>query len=104
MAIGAILVLAVTYFASSLGPRLSGIFAMFPIMSTVLTAFSHRAAGKEFASALLKGMLLGWYSFSAFCFTLALMLQQSTLERSFFVASIVALSVQLVTRRFVRSR
>jgi hypothetical protein len=104
MAVGAILVLLVTYFASSLGPRLSGIFAMFPIMSTVLAAFSHRSAGKEFAIKLLKGMLLGWYAFSAFCFTLSLLLENSSIPIAFTVATITASIVQLTTRRFLTSQ
>jgi len=101
MAAGAMLVLTVTYFAGSLGPRLAGFFAMFPVMSTVLTVFSHRTAGKDFATALLKGMLLGWYSFSAFCFSLTLMLTEHGLLLSFLVATIAASIVQLATRRFL---
>lgn len=101
MAVGAILVLSVTYFASNLGPRLVGFFAMFPVMSTVLTVFSHRTAGKNFAIALLKGMLLGWYSFSAFCFSLTLLLREHGLFPSFLVATIVAAIVQFTTRRFL---
>lgn len=101
MAVGALLVFLVTYFAASLGPRMSGILGMFPVMSSVLTVFSHRTAGKGFAVALLKGMLLGWYSFSAFCFTLALMLEQFSLGYALTAAMIVALVIQIATRRFV---
>jgi hypothetical protein len=103
MGIGAILVLSVTYFANTLGPRLSGIFAMFPIMSSVLAVFSHRTAGKEFAIALLKGMLLGWYSFPGFCFTLALLLEKTSIALAFSIAAAAALAIQFATRRFVRS-
>ena len=45
MAAGAALTLAVTAAAAHMGPRLSGMFAMFPVMSTVLVGFSHRASG-----------------------------------------------------------
>jgi hypothetical protein len=104
MAVGALLVLLVTYFAPNLGPRLTGILAMFPIMSTVLTVFSHRSDGKEFAIQLLQGMLLGWYAFSTFCFTLALMLENSGIGLAFAVATVAALVVQIASRRFVQSR
>jgi len=104
MAVGASLVLLVTYFAPNLGPRLTGILAMFPIMSTVLTVFSHRSDGKEFAIRLLQGMLLGWYAFSTFCFTLALMLESSSIAFAFAAATVAALVVQIASRRFVQSR
>lgn len=104
MTVGAILVFLVTYFASNLGPHLSGIFAMFPVMSTVLTVFSHRSAGKEFAIALLRGMLLGWYAFSVFCFALALLLEHFSIALAFTVATGAALAVQFASRRFLQPR
>ena len=105
MASGAILVLLVTGFAIKLGPRLSGILAMFPIMSSVLTVFSHRSVGKEFAINLLKGMLFGWYSFSTFCFALALLLPGLKTEIAFLIATLAAFVVQFGSRRFlIKSR
>jgi hypothetical protein len=103
MVVGAVLVLSVTYFSSHLGPRLSGIFAMFPVMGTVLAVFSHRSAGREFTINLLRGQLLGWYAFSIFCLSLALMLENSTVALAFASATAAALVVQLLSRRFVQS-
>ncbi|MFO1321605.1 MAG: hypothetical protein U1F52_18500 [Burkholderiales bacterium] len=74
MATGAVLVLLVTHFAATLGPRASGVAAMFPVMASVLVVFSHRHAGAAFAIRLLKGMVLGFYSFGTFCVVLAVLL------------------------------
>lgn len=66
MLAGAALCLGVTYAAGLLGPRLSGLLAMFPVMSTVLVGFSHRSSGPGFAVALLRGMVNGYYAFAVF--------------------------------------
>lgn len=102
MAVGAVLVLLVTEFAANLGPRLSGVFAMFPIMTIVLAVFSHRSAGEEFAIDLFRGMMLGLYSFSTFFFVLALSLEIYSIALAFAVATTAALAVQIASRRFLR--
>ncbi|PRC91579.1 hypothetical protein [Solimicrobium silvestre] len=101
MSAGAVLAVSVTYFAPNLGPRLTGIFAMFPVMSLVLTVFSHRSEGREFATNQLRGMLFGWYAFATFCFTLALLLPTMEIAVAFLIATTAALIVQLGSRRFV---
>ena len=102
MLAGAVLVLSVTYFAANLGPRLSGLFAMFPVMSTVLVVFSHRYAGREFAINLLRGMILGWYAFSSFCIILALSLPNYGIATSFSAAIGCAVLVQAASRQFMK--
>lgn len=98
MATGAVLVLLVTHFAARMGPRLSGIFAMFPVMSSVLVAFSHRYSGGAFAIRLLRGMVLGYYAFSAFCLVLSLLLPSFGITPAFLTALGVALLIQAVSR------
>lgn len=71
MLAGALVTVAVTQAASGLGPQLSGLFAMFPVMSTVLVGFSHRASGFGFAVALLRGVVGGFYAFAVICLVLA---------------------------------
>ncbi|MET3108380.1 putative membrane protein (GlpM family) [Oxalobacteraceae bacterium GrIS 2.11] len=101
MILGAALVMLITYSAHNLGPRLAGILMMFPVMSSILTVFSHRSAGREFAILFLKGMMLGWYSFSTFCFTLALLLHGAGVAVAFVLAVLAAAIVQLGSRRFL---
>lgn len=98
MSLGAMLVLLVTYFAASLGPELSGIFAMFPVMGTVLVLFTHRSAGAEAAVQLLRGMVLGFYAFGTFCAVLAWSLTVTGIGFAFLWAVTVAAVVQLLSR------
>ncbi|MGG7605810.1 hypothetical protein [Massilia sp. BKSP1R2A-1] len=101
MLAGAILSLSVTYAAASLGPRLSGLFAMFPVMSTVLVGFSHRANGPGFAVALLRGMIKGYFAFAVFCVTLSLLLRDQAIGAAFLLATGAALLVLLVQKKWI---
>lgn len=98
MLAGALLVWAVTHFASSMGAGLSGVFAMFPVMGSVLVVFSHRQAGPAFAIHLLKGMVLGYYAFSVFCIVLSLCLPAMGLTIGFASALGAALLIQALSR------
>lgn len=95
MLAGALLSLSVSYAAARLGPRLAGLFAMFPVMSTVLVGFSHRANGPGFAVALLRGMVNGYYAFAVFCLALSLLLGSQPIGLAFLLATGAALVVQL---------
>jgi hypothetical protein len=101
MIAGAILVLFVTTFSSTLGPQLSGILAMFPVMSSVLTIFSHRHSGAAFAVRLLRGTVLGYYAFASFCIVVSLALGAWSIAVAFLGALACALAIQLVSRRFM---
>jgi len=98
MSLGALLVLGVTYSAAQLGPSLSGILAMFPVMGTVLVLFTHRSAGAAAAVQLLRGMVLGFYSFSTFCAVLAWALSVTGAGMAFLWALAVAAVVQGMSR------
>ncbi len=102
MLAAALLVLAVTYGATRLGPRLAGFFAMFPVMSTVLVGFSHVQSGPAFAVKLLRGMVTGYFAFAVFCTVLATALRTQAAGLAFVMAFGCALAVQLVTRRLAR--
>jgi len=93
------LVLAVTAGATHLGARLSGFFAMFPVMSTVLVGFAHAGAGRAGAVSLLRGMVAGYFGFSVFCVTLAMQLREGAVGAAFALALGCALAVHLVARR-----
>lgn len=98
MVLGALLVLLVTHFAASLGPALSGILAMFPVMGTVLVLFTHRSAGAAATIQLLRGMVLGFYSFSTFCAVLAWALSVTGTGMAFLWALAAAGVVQVLSR------
>jgi hypothetical protein len=98
MVAAALLVFGVTHFASSLGAQLSGVLALFPVMSSVLVAFSHRNSGAPFAIHLLRGMVLGFISFAIFCTVLAVALPVLGTALSFGLAVAAAVVVQAFTR------
>lgn len=100
----AILVLAVTFSASRLGPRLSGIFAMFPVMGTVLTGFTHARQGRAHAVALLRGMMLGYVAFAVFCLVTAVLLRRGSIGLAFPSAFACALAVQLGMKALLSAR
>ena len=72
MIAGGAMTVAVTRLSPMLGPNFSGLLSVFPVMGIVLAAFSHRASGGAFAARLLRGMVSGFYAFTAYCVTVAL--------------------------------
>jgi len=102
MTAAGLLVLLVTGFASTLGPRMSGLLAMFPVMGSVLAVFSHRQYGPAFAILLLKNMVWGYYAFAVFCAVLAVCLPLFTVQAAFVLALGAAVSVQAAMRFVLR--
>jgi hypothetical protein len=98
MGLGALLVLLVTHFAANLGPDLSGVFAMFPVMGTVLVLFTHRSAGAAATIQLLRGMVLGFYAFGTFCVVLAWALSATGVGPAFIWALAAAAVIQFLSR------
>ncbi len=101
MMVGAALVLVVTRFASDLGPRLSGLLAMFPVMASVLAVFSQRQSGAAFTVRLLRGMVFGYHAFAVFCLVLALALPRTGIAASFCIALACAVLIQAGSRLFL---
>lgn len=104
MIASALLVLLVTHFAAHMGPNLSGVFAMFPVMGSVLVVFSHRHSGATFAIHLLRGMVLGYYAFAAFCAVLALTLRSTDVGSAFLLSVGTAVLVQGISRLKLQRR
>lgn len=94
MLAGAAVTLAVTTLAAAIGPSWSGMFAVFPVITTVLSVFSHRASGPAFTATLLRAMIWGLYSLAGFCFALAVLLPRQSVTVSFLAAVAVAIAVQ----------
>lgn len=99
----ALLVLGVTAFADQLGPRVSGLLAMFPIISIVLACFSHHYAGPEFAIKLLRSVVMGWISLAVFFALLFFLLPPIGVGLAFAVALGMAAIVHLTIKRRIIS-
>lgn len=83
--------------ATVLGPRLSGLIAVYPLYTVVLAAFAHAHEGRAGAVQVLRGLLLGLYSFVAFYMVAGLLLPRATTAEAFAAASAAALTVQAVS-------
>jgi hypothetical protein len=106
MVTATLLVLALTGAAGWLGPQLSGLLSTFPLFAGVLTVFAHHAQGKTAAVNVLRGLLLGLFSFAAFFVALGASLERTGVALAFVAALAAALIVQtlslLLARRTLR--
>jgi len=97
MLAGAALTIGVTTAAGALGDVWSGLLGVYPLLATVLAAFSHGRHGGGQAAALLRALAAGLYSFAAFCFVLAVVVERAGIAIAFSVATIAALATQAAT-------
>lgn len=88
------LVLVLTAASGALGPHLSGLLAPFPVIASVLAVFTHLHGGFGQVTVLMRNLLLGFYGFAAFCFTLAVALPGLSTGAAFGLATAAALAVQ----------
>src|SRR3954470_11836547 len=101
------LVLLLTGLAGALGPRLSGLLASFPVLATVLAAFTHAQEGPAAAAQLLRGFATGLVAFAVFCFSVAELLPDHGIALSFLVGagvSLVAHALSFGLQRVFASR
>ena len=96
-AAGVVLLLAAI--ATTIGARLTGLLAVYPLYSAVLAAFAHRLEGRAAAVGLLRGLLVGLFSFTAFYATLAILLRHAGTSGAFAGAVAAALTVQAASLR-----
>ncbi len=94
MLVATVFVLALTSAAPALGPRLSGLLSPFPLYAAVLCVFAHRQDGAVAAIAVMRGFLLGLFSFAAFFAALAFLLEADGIGLAFAIAIIGALTLQ----------
>ena len=93
MIITTALVVAITGAAVTLGPRLSGVLATFPVYAAILTIFAHRA-GAPPAVQVLRGLLLGLLAFAGFFVVLAAVIERLGIAAAFALATAAALAIQ----------
>ncbi|MBL7494043.1 hypothetical protein I6A60_38170 [Frankia sp. AgB1.9] len=92
----AFLVLSLTGAAATLGPRLTGVLAPFPIATSVVAAFTLAQAGHPPTATLLRGVLRGLTGFATFCFLVAELVGPAGTFLAFSAALVAAVLVQLV--------
>jgi hypothetical protein len=104
MVAGAVLTVVVTSLSGWAGAAWSGLLAVFPLLGIVLSVSSHRAHGPAFVISLLRGMVLGRFSFAAFCLVLVFVLPHQRALSAFAEAAVVAMFVQWCTKRLATAR
>jgi hypothetical protein len=97
MVAGGAMTLLVTWLSPFLGPKFSGLLAVFPVMGIVLAAFSHRASGNLYTIRLLRGMVMGFYAFTSFCIGVALVVPRLGVAGGFAAALVLSLAVHFCT-------
>lgn len=102
MVCGAALVVLITGAAQMLGARAAGVLALFPVLGTVVTVFSHRLAGAAFVAVLLRAMVWGNFAMLGFCATLALALPALPASVAFGLAVLAALAANALTTLWLR--
>ena len=69
-----LLIFTITQFAAKLGPQLSGAFAMYPVMTSIMSTFNHYRFGPNASNALLHGLAQYLVVIALFIFPLAAVL------------------------------
>src|SRR4029450_7467362 len=80
--------------ATTLGPRLSGLLATFPVYAGILAVFAHGQDGPGPATRALRGLLAGLFGFAAFFAVLAAVIERMGMARGFAAALAVTLALQ----------
>jgi hypothetical protein len=91
------LVVLLTTAAESLGPHLSGLLASFPIIASVLAAFTHVRQGAPATRRVMRGMLLGLFGFALFSFTVSVSIGEIGIAPAFASGLVAAFAVQTLS-------
>jgi uncharacterized membrane protein (GlpM family) len=97
MIVATAVVLLLTRAAPALGPHLTGLLSPFPVYAAILAVFAHRLEGAADAVKVLRGLLMGLWSFVGFFTVLALLLERTGLAASFTASIAASLLVQGLT-------
>lgn len=102
MLVGALLTLSVTTLATLLGETWSGILAVFPVIGLVLAVFTHNTLGPAHVTQVYRGMVKGFYSFTAFFITLSLLLPTTSLLIASLSAVLSAILAQALLQFIIQ--
>lgn len=99
----ALIVLTLTGTAKLLGPDWSGMLSPFPVISSVLAAFSHASMGAAGASRTLKGVLLALNAVALFMAIVSFYLPTRGIAFSFSLALAAGAALQFALYRLTKS-
>ena len=87
-------VLLITGAAPALGPHLAGLLSPFPLFTATLAAFAQHLHGPAAAIKVLRGLLMGLFSYASFMLTLSLLLEPAGIAPAFAAAIAVTVTFQ----------
>jgi hypothetical protein len=87
------LLVLITTLAGTLGPKWGGLLSPFPIFTFIMVTFAHSMGGPGAARQLMRGVLLGLFSYMAFFIIVTLLVQQVSLYAVYPLATLAALLV-----------
>lgn len=93
-AVATAFLLVLTGLATVLGASLAGVIAVYPLYTVVLAAFAHVHSGEAGAVQILRGLVLGLFSFVGFYVVLPLLLVHGSIVVAFVAAYAAALAIQ----------
>jgi hypothetical protein len=97
MVIAALLVVAITSIARTVGAQASGLFATFPLFAALLGVFAHRQSGPVAALHALRGLLFGLYAFVGFFLAVHMLVVPLGIAASIGCALVIALAIHWAT-------
>jgi hypothetical protein len=89
-------ILVVTAVAKTLGPHVTGVLASFPVISPVLTVFTHVQRGPQEAVRLLRGFVIGFIAYGLFGFVVAETILRTSTAAAFVTALVASLAAQAI--------
>lgn len=95
MVAAAVLTLAITTTANRLGPLLSGILGTYPVVTTVVTTFTHHQLGPEAAIAMMRSSVLTWFGFVVCFVVIGLTLKSYGLAASLCFGVLAAVGMNI---------
>lgn len=101
MLVAASFVFLLTASANFLGPTLSGLLSPFPVINSVVAPFTHHRSGAAAATQLLRGVVMGLFSFTCFYIVLCLLLPSQPLLVAYGGATVASVLVHSQALRFV---
>ncbi len=102
MAVATVFVLFVTVLAQLLGTAWSGLLTPFPILTSILAAFTHHQQGADATVRIFRGLVYGLFGFTSFLFLVCLMVASFPIPVTYGIAFLVALSINMLTFRLLR--
>jgi hypothetical protein len=99
MAVGALVVVLVTGVAPFVGPTVSGLLPMVPIIGTILAVFAQRSGGPQDGIGVQRGVLAGLFGTAAFLAVVAWAIRPWGIAPAFLAAIATVALVQVVSLR-----